>query len=75
VIRAGHDGFTAVSFHRGRDLRRVGGDRHAADLRGIGLAQDMDDHRQAGNVEERLVRQARRGHAGGNQHQGAGVGH
>ncbi len=75
MVGAGHDGLAAVRCHGRRDLRRIGGDRHTADLGGLGPAQDMDDHRQAGDVHQRLAGQARRRHAGGDQHQGAGVGH
>ena len=35
----------------------------------------MDDHRQAGDIHQRLAGQAGGGHAGGNQHQSAGIGH
>ena len=75
MIGARHDGLAAMGFDGRRDLRRVGGDRDTADLRGLRTAQDMDDHRQAGNIQHRLSRQARGGHAGGNQHQSAGFGH
>ena len=44
-------------------------------LGGFGAAQHVDDHRQAGDVHQRLARQAGSGHAGGNQHQSAGFGH
>ena len=44
-------------------------------LRGLGPAQHMDDHRQAGDIQQRLAGQAGGGHAGGNQHQSAGFGH
>ena len=57
------------------DLGGVGGDRDPADLGGFGAAQHVDDHRQAGDVQQRLARQAGGGHAGGNQHQSTGFGH
>ena len=75
MIGAGHDRFAAMGCHDGRDLRRVGGDRDAADSGGLGPAQHMDDHRQAGDIQQRLAGQAGGGHAGGNQHQGTGFGH
>ena len=75
MIRPRHDRLAAMGFHRGRDLRRVGGDRHAADSGRLRPAQHMDDHRQAGDIQQRLAGQAGGGHAGGNQHQNAGLGH
>ena len=75
VIGARHHRFKAMGGHRGHNLGRVGGDRHAADLRGLRPAQHMDDHRQAGNIQQRLAGQAGRCHAGGDQHQNAGFGH
>ena len=75
VVGARHDRFAAMGCHGGCDLRRVGGDGDAADFGGLGPAQHMDDHRQAGDVQQRLAGQAGRGHAGGNQHQSAGFGH
>ena len=46
-----HDGFAAMGGDRRRDFRRVGRNRHAADLGGLGPAQHMDDHRQAGDIQ------------------------
>ena len=75
MIGARHDRLAAMGGDRRRDLRRVGGDRDAADLGGLGPAQHMDDHRQAGDIQQRFAGQAGRRHAGGNQHQSAGFGH
>ena len=61
--------------HHGCDLRRVGCDRHPADLRGFRPAQHMDDHRNPGDVQQRLAGQPCGCHAGGNQHQSAVFGH
>jgi len=57
------------------DLGRIGCDRDPANASGLRPAQYMDDHRQAGNLQQRLAGQAGRGHAGGNQHQSAGFWH
>ena len=75
MIGARHDRLAAMGFDGRGDLRRVGGDRDAADFGGLGPAQHMDDHRQAGDIQQRLAGQAGGGHAGGNQHQSAGFGH
>ena len=75
MIGARHHRLAAGGLHGGRDLGRVGGDRHPADSGLLGPPQHVDDHRQAGDVDQRLAGQAGRGHAGGNQHQSAGFGH
>ena len=75
VIGARHDGFAAMCLHHLRDLGRVGGDRNPADGGLLRPAQHMDDHGQPGDIQQRLVRQPRRGHAGRNQHQNAVGGH
>ena len=75
MIGAGHHRLAAMGLHRGRDLGRVGGDRHPADFRRFGPPQHVDDHRQAGDVQQRFAGQAGGRHAGGNQHQDAGFGH
>ena len=51
MIAPRHDGFAAMGFDGRGDLRRVGGDRHAADLGRLGAAQDMHDHGQAGDIQ------------------------
>ncbi len=38
----------------GGNLGGVGGDHHAADLGLLGPADDVDDHRQAGDILQRL---------------------
>ena len=75
VVGAGHDRLAAMGLHGGRDLRRVGGDRHPADLRLFRPPQHVDDHRHPADVQQRLAGQPGRRHAGGNQHQGAVFGH
>ena len=75
MVRARHDGFAAMGGDHGGDLGGVGGDRDAADPRRLGPAQHMDDHRQAGDIQQRFAGQPRGGHAGGNQHQSAAFGH
>ena len=75
MVGACHDRLAAMGHHRDRDIRRIGGDRHAADTGRLRPPQHMDDHRQAGDVQQRLAGQPGGGHAGGNQHQGAGLGH
>ena len=54
------------------DLRRVGRDQNRPDVRLHGAPPDVDDHRLAVNVRERLVRQPGRGHAGWNENDGIG---
>ena len=49
---------------------RVGRHDDAAKPAFHGALGDMDDHRPAGNVGQRLARQAGRGHAGGDQDEG-----
>jgi hypothetical protein len=51
MIGARHDRLKAMGDHDSGDLRRVGSDRHAADLSCLGPAQHMDDHRQAGDIQ------------------------
>ena len=51
VVRAGHDGSSAVRRYRGRNLGRVGCDRDPADSGGFRPAQHVDDHRQAGHLQ------------------------
>ena len=75
MIGTGHHHLAAGSPHGGRDLGRVGGDRHPADFGLLGSPQHVDDHRQAADIEQRFAGQAGRRHAGGNQHQNAGFGH
>ena len=75
VVGARHDRLAAMGLDRGRDLRRVGGNRHSADPGLFPPAQHVDDHRQSGDVHQRLARQPARSHAGWNQHQVAGLGH
>ena len=77
VIGAGHHRLAAGQLDRRSDGEIVGGDDDAADRRLDGAAPDMDDHRGAVDVGERLARQPDRGHAGGDEDDrlGAGVFH
>ena len=62
--------YTPAGLGYGRRNRaRVGGDRDRADFSLLRAAQDVHDHRRAGDLDERLARQPGRGHAGGNQNQ------
>ena len=45
------------------------------DIGGLPMIVHVLHHRSARNVQQRLAGQPRGGHAGGNQHQGAGLGH
>ena len=74
MIGARHHGLAAMGRDRGGDLGRIGGDRDPADPGRLRPAQHMDDHRQAGDIQQRLAGQPRGGHPGGNQHQSAGLG-
>ena len=64
VIGAGHHGATAGLLHAGRDRLRIGCHDHRADTRSLRPAHDVDDHRLARNVGERLAGKPGRGHAG-----------
>ena len=75
MIGPGHHRFATMAGHHCGDLRCVGGNRHAPDPGGLGPAQHMNDHRQPGNIQQWLARQTGSRHAGGNQHQGARLGH
>ena len=75
MIGPGHHDLPAGGLYGGGDLRRVGGDRHPADLGLLGPPQHMHDHRQAADIEQRLAGQAGCRHAGRDQHQNAGLGH
>ena len=67
MIEAGHHRLAAGGGHRLDDARII---RRDPDRSDVGLhrpAPDMDDHRRAVNVGERLSRQASRAHAGGDE--------
>ena len=67
VVGAGHDGLAAGAADRLGDPARRSATTTAADFRLHGAAPHVHDHRLAGDIGERLVRQAGRGHAGGNE--------
>jgi hypothetical protein len=75
MVGTRHHHLAAGRLYRGRDLGRVGGDRHPADSGLLGPPQHVDDHRQAADVQQRFAGQASCRHAGRNQHQDAGFGH
>ena len=67
VIEAGHHRLAAGGDHRLDDARVIGRDPDRPDVGLHRPAPDMDDHRRAVNVGERLSRQASRAHAGGDE--------
>jgi hypothetical protein len=69
VIHARHHGLETMRAHRFGHALRVGRHHHPAKAGLGGAAGDMDDHRRAGDVGQRLARQAGRGHAGRDQDQ------
>ena len=76
VVGPGHDRLAAGAHgSRRRSSGVVGRDHHAADVRLDRAAPDVNDHRLAGDVGERLARQARRRHAGRDENDGAVDGH
>ena len=72
VIRRGHHRAAAGLIHSRGDFRRVGRDHDRADIGGLRAAQDMHDHRLAGDIGKRFAREPGRGHAGGNQDENIG---
>ena len=63
---ARHDRLAAGLAHGRHDLLGVGCDHHPADLGRHGAPPHVHDHRLAGDVDQRLARQPRGLHAGGN---------
>ena len=72
VIETGHDRFAAGRGDRLHDARIVRRHPDRSDIRFRRPAPDMDDHRRAVNVGERLSRQAGRVHARGDEDDGVG---
>ena len=70
MVAARHHRLEAVRAHRFRDRLGVGRHDDAAEPAFRGALGDMDDHRPAGNVGQRLARQPGRGHAGRDQDKG-----
>jgi hypothetical protein len=58
VIGTGQHGAQAVALDRRQHLRMVGGHQHFIGTRQDGTLGDAHDHRLAGQVEQRLARQA-----------------
>ncbi len=67
MVGAGHDRLPARLVHGRFDLGRIRRDDDRPDRGCLGPAQHMHDHRQSGDIGERLARQAARRHAGGNK--------
>ncbi len=67
VVRARHRRLVAGLAHGLGDVRSVGRHHHAAEPARGGSFGYVHDHRTAGDVGERLARQALRGHAGRDQ--------
>ncbi len=65
-----HHRLETMRAHRLGHALRIGGDHHPAEPGLGGAAGDVNDHRNAGNVGQRLARQAGRGHAGRDEDQG-----
>ena len=73
VVGAGHARRSPPArSHRLDDLGLVGRDHDRAEPGLHGAAPDMDDHRLAVDVGQRLARQPGRGHAGGDENDGVG---
>jgi hypothetical protein len=69
MVGARHDDFEAGIGHSGIGILMVDGDDDATDRRLARALGNLYDHGQAANIGERLARQARGGHAGGNEDQ------
>ena len=67
-------GAPADRLDRRDDPSIVGRHQHRPDVGFDGAPPDVDDHRLAVDVGERLAGQARRGHAGGDEDDGFGHG-
>ena len=64
VIGPGHDGPPAGLLHRRGDDLVVAGYHDWAELGRLGASEHLHDHRQAGDIGQRLAGQPGRGHAG-----------
>src|SRR3954452_9849573 len=64
VIGPGHDGPPAGLFHSRRDDLVVARHHHGAEAGGFGAPEHLHDHRQAGDIGQRLAGQPGRGHPG-----------
>ena len=70
MIGPGHDGQPTGPANSLGDLGGVGRHQHGAEFRLHGPAPNVNDHRLAADVGERLTGQPRRPHAGRNKDQG-----
>ena len=75
MVGAGHDRQAAGLFDAGCDHFGIGRNCYPAMLCGLRTPHHVDDHRQAGNVGERLAGQPGRRHAGGNEDKDVAVRH
>ena len=66
MIEPRHDRFAPAGRDRIGDARIIGRDPNGPDIGLHRAPPDVDDHRLAMDVGERFARQARGGHAGGN---------
>ena len=72
MVGAGHDRPAAGLFHRRGDGFRIGRHHDRADAGRLRAPQHMHDHRQAGDIGQRLAGQAGGGHAGRDEDDGVG---
>ena len=70
VIGPGHHRLTPRRLHRIGDLGLGAGDEYRAEVRLDRPAPDMDDHRLAADLGQRLAREAGRSQSGGDQDDG-----
>ena len=70
MIGPRHDRFAARRRHRLGNFTLGAGHRHAAQIRLLGAAHHMDDHRHAGDIGEWLVGQTHRLETRRNQNNG-----
>ena len=69
MIRGGHHRAPAGFLHSRGDVGRIGGNYDRAEFGFLRTPHDVNDHRFAGDVGERLAGQSGRGHAGGDQNE------
>ena len=72
VIGPGHHGATTGLLDTGRDCLRIGCDHDRAKLGGLRPPHDVNDHRFARDIGERLARKPLRSHAGWNENENVG---
>ena len=72
MIVAGHHGNAADGLDGAQNGMIIGGDNDRPETRLHRTTPDMDDHRLATNIGERLAWQAGGSHAGGDENDGIG---